>query len=349
MPQPKRLARRVLIPAALALTSLALALIVAEIAVRRLNPYGISYYRDTNRYLNEAIELTGEDRPEGRIFHNRPSVALTYPDFEFRTNALGLRTGRTGDDVALAPDPERARVLFLGDSVTLGWGVDDEDTWIRTLEREARFADGRPLQCLNAGHLQYNTLQELDWLRAFGVHLAPNAVVLTFVVNDLDDAFGLYQEYMRMLATPPGFAERAKGRVLAWFRGLHGLATFLASRDDAKSVDELKIERPEDTDQYQERWPIAEAALDDMRATCEQLGARFAVLDHTTPRLPGVRAWCEANDVPYVDFAFTEDEWARDIRNSLADSHANPLGNRILADKALAGLAAAGILAEDED
>jgi hypothetical protein len=348
MPERKRLVRRVGVPAGLVLLSLAAALVVAEAAVRATNPYGISYYRDTNRYLNEAIELPPDAaRPDGRIFNNRPHARLAFADFVFQTDDLGLRSAAPGESVAR--DPERARILFLGDSVTLGWGVNDAETWIRTLEREARFADGRPLACLNAGHLQYNTIQELDWLRTFGGPLRPAAVVLTFVVNDLDDAWGLYQSYARALAEPPAFLQRWKGRVLAWFRGLHGLVHFRASRAGAKTASEMQVERVEDTPEYRERWPLAAAALDGMLSTCVELGVPLVVLDHSTPRIPGVRAWCERNAVPWVDLAFTEGEWERDIRNSLADSHANALGNRILADKALRGLRAAGILAEASD
>ena len=51
--------------------------------------------------------------------------------------------------------------------------------------------------------------------------------------------------------------------------------------------------------------------------------------------------------VPWYDLTFTDGEWARDVRNSLADSHANALGNRLLADKALRALRAAGVLAEE--
>ena len=77
-------------------------------------------------------------------------------------------------------------------------------------------------------------------------------------------------------------------------------------------------------------------------------GIPFVVLDHTTPRIPDVARWCGANDVPCYDLAFSDEEWARDIRNSVADSHANPLGNRLLANKALAALRDAGLLAEEK-
>lgn len=343
--------------AALLLVSLALALVLAEVLVRRANPFGISYYRDTNRYFNGAIELAPDAaRPDGRLFHNRPGVHQSFPDFELFTNALGLRSSRADDGVTVertGASAGKARVLFLGDSVTLGWGVDDEETWVRTLEREARFADGRALECLNAGHLQYNTVQESDWLATFGPHLAPDAVVLTFVVNDLDDAWAVYQEFQRLLAAEgigpgPDARERLRRRLAGWFPGLHSLWVFRGERARAAAGDEAPLARIEEAPQYAERWARAEAGLARVRAFCEEREIPFVLLDHTTPRIPDVERWCRANAVPWHDLTFTAEEWAADVRNSLADSHANALGNRLLADKAKAALRAAGLFAKEQ-
>jgi lysophospholipase L1-like esterase len=355
MPEKKSFARRAGVPAALVLLSLALAAVAAEAFARAANPFGISYYRDTNRYFNSAIELPPDAaRPDGRLFQHRPGVQLDFPDFAFVTDELGLRSGSTHDGVA--PDrggasAGKARILFLGDSVTLGWGVSDADTWVRTVEREGHFADGRPLECLNAGHLQYNTLQEYDWLAAFGPHLAPDAVVLTYVVNDLDDAWAVYQEFQRLLAAEgtaegPGALERARRRVLGWFPGLHGLWTFFAGRAEAQTRGEQQLARVEDAPGYARGWELSSGALERMRAFCADRGIPFVVLDHTTPRIPDVQRWCAAAGVPWFDFCFSDAEWARDVRNSAADSHANALGNRLLADKALRALRDAGICAE---
>lgn len=357
MASSKGVLRRIGVRAALVLFSLAATALVGEALIRATDPFGISYYRDTNRYFNEAIDIPPDaGRPDGRLFQNRRGIELSFTDFDFTTNALGMRSSRTDDGVTVdrsGASAGRSRVLFLGDSVTLAWGVDDGDSWIRTLEREARAADGRPLECLNAGHLQYNTIQESDWLATFGPHLQPDAVVLTYVVNDLDDAWAVYEEWQALLAAGeaaegPGGVELARQKLLTWFRGIHGLWHFFDSRREAQTVGEMKLERVEDAPGYAERWPLSEAALDRIAGFCAERGIPFVVLDHTTPRIPGVRAWCEGSGTPYYDFTFTDAEWERDIRNSLADSHANALGNRLLAEKALAALRDAGLLAEAE-
>ena len=84
--------------------------------------------------------------------------------------------------------------------------------------------------------------------------------------------------------------------------------------------------------------------VSEMGASAE-LGAPLVVFDHSVPRLPDVERWCAAQGVPWFDFTFTAEEWQHPITNSLADAHANRLGNRWLADKALASLRASGHIA----
>ncbi|MEO0653172.1 MAG: SGNH/GDSL hydrolase family protein, partial [Planctomycetota bacterium] len=288
-------------------------------------------------------------RPDGRLFQNAPARTLTVPGSTFATDAAGLRA-RDAEQPAPLPRAEATdvgqRILFLGDSVTLGWGVDFEDTWIHLLEQESRAPDGRAIEALNAGHLQYNTIQEVDWFLARGVHFEPDVVVLTAVVNDLDDSFALYQAFAadqaRLLAEGPTATERWMGRVDVWAPGLLGLWNHHREQNPpASDAPALPIaERP----QYLEQWPLAAAALDRLLAGCNAIGARLIVFDHTTPRLPGYQEWCEANDVPWHDFTFTPAEWAEPIRNSAADAHANPNGHRMLKEKASAALAQDGAI-----
>jgi hypothetical protein len=334
------------------LGSSALALVGLEAFLVGTNFAGLLHFGETHRYIQQAIELLPEaDRPDGRIFQNRAGVDLELFDFDYRTAGLGLRSAEA--DPALLPVRREGvpRVLFLGDSVTLGWGVDDEHTWVRLLEQRAAEA-GRPIECLNAGHLQYNTLQEADWLAAHGAELAPDLVVLTFVVNDFDDAYGAFQELKAALASgvEPGLAQRLEGRLRGRFPGLFALPRLLALRAEAQSFEELEAadaaeaEDPTLRPEYAAGAARTRPALDRILALCRELGAELVVLDHSQPELPLVRSWCSEQGIAYHDFRFTAEEWDQDIRNSLADAHANPLGNRYLADKAEAALATTGTL-----
>ncbi len=333
-PRTRRISVRLLV----LVTSVLGALLATEVFARTFDPFGISYYKDTNRYLNEAIVLPPEAaRPDGRLFENAPGAELDCATFRFRTDEHGLRRGQ------LEPRQKGDRILFLGDSVTLAWGVDDEASWIRTVEREALAPDGERLVCLNAGHLQYNTLQEADWLRAHVAELAPDRVVLTVVVNDLEDAWSLYVSFMDELARRPppgevGLLASLRERFPVWFRGLYGLAHFVSEQRSARTAAQRSNERLVDQPGYAQGWERCAEGLASIRAICDELGLPFAVFDHTTPRVPDLATWCAQHSVPSYDFDFEPAEWELDVRNSAADAHANELGNRLLADKALLAL-----------
>jgi hypothetical protein len=324
-----------------------------EFFLRAADPFGISYYQETNRYLNESVEILAEAaRPDGRLFQNRAGGEVEFRAFTFAVNGAGVRSHATDDGFDLARDsehPKAFRILFLGDSVTLAWGVEDEDSWIRIVEREARAPDGRPLECLNAGHLQYNTIQEADWLAANGPALRPDLVVLTYVVNDLDDAYAMYLSFIAAVeaakTADPGPLEKTHRWWRGNFPGMVGLMRVIEERWAVRTADaEAEAVPVDERPEYAAGWARSRSGLERMHELCIALDAPLLILDNSVPRIPAVAPWCKAQDIPWYDLTFTPEEEAQEIRNSLADAHANPLGNRFLADKALRALVDAGFV-----
>ena len=102
-----------------------------------------------------------------------------------QTNANGFR----GPECPLAKPAGVFRVVFLGDSFTFGEGVRFEDTFAeRTAALLARrFADaGRVFESCNLGVSGYNTSDALHLFEALVPRLQPDAVVLTYVLNDAE-------------------------------------------------------------------------------------------------------------------------------------------------------------------
>jgi lysophospholipase L1-like esterase len=335
--------RRIAIKSALVALGLVLAAFGAELAARALDVWGVSYYADVQTYLTQAVELPpGGAAPDNQLFQNKPNVALLdLQTFEYRTDARRLRTGR--DRV---PPAGAMPVLFLGDSVTLGWGVDDEETWVRRLERLARAPDGRPLECLNLGHLMYDTVQEAALLRAFGPELAPELVVLTFIYNDVHPTVDqLPGGNAAGAQTEPAAEIGPIGRVLdTLFPTLRKLARFRAERRRVATEDRRRFPP---YSYYPSGWPRCAAALDDVKRTCAELGARLVVNDHVSPPMPEVAAWCARNGVPCLSTALSEDDQRR-YRNSVIDSHLNAAGNAVVAEMVAERLVAIGVLAPAE-
>jgi hypothetical protein len=109
------------------------------------------------------------------------------PDFSYvqRVNNLGLR----GEDVAVEKPAGTVRVLMLGDSFTMGKGVEDGETFSvlldKALNREIGACGGRQIQVLNAGVDSYAPVLENIQLKKYLSPLKPDVVVLNLDVSDL--------------------------------------------------------------------------------------------------------------------------------------------------------------------
>jgi len=100
-------------------------------------------------------------------------------------NSLGFR----GRDVVTPKPPGSFRVVVIGDSVTMGWGVGDNETYSAQLEEllHRRFPDRR-LDVVNLGVGGYDTRQEVALLKRNVSRLQPDLVLVGFYSNDVPDA-----------------------------------------------------------------------------------------------------------------------------------------------------------------
>jgi len=98
------------------------------------------------------------------------------------TNSLGLRNRELA-----AKKPEVFRVLFLGDSLL--WIGDTSDGRLHTQVIEENLNRAMPtphrVEVINAGVPGYTTYQEAEFLKAYGLAMKPDLVVVCFVLNDV--------------------------------------------------------------------------------------------------------------------------------------------------------------------
>lgn len=92
---------------------------------------------------------------------------------------------RSEDRDLSALDPGVTRVLFVGDSYTFGYAVDEADAFPHRVE-VLLGSRGVEVQAVNAGVPGFNSVQELQYLRDRFDELRPQVVVLGYVVNDAD-------------------------------------------------------------------------------------------------------------------------------------------------------------------
>jgi hypothetical protein len=111
---------------------------------------------------------------------NVPSIAvadLYGPGRSLTINSQGFRARR---DYRREVPIGKTRVLCSGDSFTLGWGVDDDDTWCALLEkRNATF------EAVNMGQGGYGIDQAYLWWRRDGNRLEYDLHVFAIIYDDL--------------------------------------------------------------------------------------------------------------------------------------------------------------------
>lgn len=102
-------------------------------------------------------------------------------DTVVRINSHGHR-----DDATVVAKPDGVfRILALGDSFTMGHGVDIEDTYVAILEKNlnASFAD-KKVEIVNAGVFGYSPLIYNLYLQKQGLSMSPDMVIVFFTLTD---------------------------------------------------------------------------------------------------------------------------------------------------------------------
>ena len=129
------------------------------------------------RYSKE-LKLESENPLLGHE-HN-PSKESILQSVKIKINRDGLR----GDDIKPRQVEDRC-ILFLGSSITLGWGVAEDETLTRRLEHMFA-ADGKSVEVLNAGIGNYNAVRYVERFLTRLTHLDPNIIVVQYFVNDAE-------------------------------------------------------------------------------------------------------------------------------------------------------------------
>jgi len=108
-----------------------------------------------------------------------PGRATTYKGVPVRINRAGFRGAEWGE-----PEPGVERIALIGDSLTFGNGVSEEETLSAALELELA-RRGRAARVLNCGVPGYNAENVLALARERVLALSPARVIYVMVANDV--------------------------------------------------------------------------------------------------------------------------------------------------------------------
>jgi lysophospholipase L1-like esterase len=169
--------REWLLQGLLLVASLALSLGAAEVVLRIKNSSGQNYDIEMWRY---AKELKRRSDIESISHEHIPNAHARLENVDIRTNELGMRGGPLG-----ALKPGARRILFLGGSITLGWGVKEEETV--TARLRTMFArDGQSVEVLNGGVGNYNAVRYVELLLRRLARVQPTDVVIHYFLRDAE-------------------------------------------------------------------------------------------------------------------------------------------------------------------
>lgn len=211
-------------------------------------------------------------------WRHRPDAVDVWDRHEVRINAKGLR----GPDVPYERTPGRTRLLFLGDSVTFGDGLaNDEDTLPPQVAAAVTPRHGRAVEAINAGVSGYSPWQEARYFETEGWRYAPDVAVVTFVLNDVTEKFELVRFGGSGEGWQLGHAHASTSRPVQWLLETNlaraaqkaaGRLRFGAdARAGARAAEQLTVRSlvdDPDSRRVADAWDVTLRELDDLVAAC---------------------------------------------------------------------------------
>lgn len=258
-----------------------------EVVARAVFPAPLPWYYPQLRYRSDPK----------LVFTLVPNQESFTADKPVRINERGLR----GGVVPFDRTPGRLRVLFLGDSITFGYGVTDDEV-VTTRTSRLLAEAGRPNEVINAAVPAYNTAQEVEYYFKEGARYSADWVVLGVCWNDVNDKAGvrvgsqgwLLSEGERDPAHDDSFWESASGyavrNLLKRSRALYGgLNRWRALRSgggvDQHTALQQDVLVGRDTPRVEAGWRQVEQSIARLSETAGAAGSRVLVVAFPMPIL----------------------------------------------------------------
>ncbi len=268
------------------------------------------YARDIKRVSTDPL-IGHEHTPGSHSFLMGTDVTI---------NSQGL----SDREIPLERTPGTERIMMLGDSFVLGWGVPFEETISKRLERQ--FAkDGKKVEVISTGVGNYNSIMEVEYYLTRGIKFHPNVVVLNYAFNDAEPV-PTYRNN--------GFFAR-NSELLVVFRG--GMDSFLRRFGAEKRWDQYYLGL------YGTRgWDAAKAAIHKLAESTREQGVKLIIV--SWPELHDVRNYrlqritdlvhgvADAENVPFIDLlASVKDQESSKLWVTAPDPHPNAYANGLYA------------------
>ena len=293
-------------------------LVLVEVSFRIYTHYFLFYDVEMTRYATE-LKIEAQNPRIGHL--HRPNASLKLMGVDVKTNSEGFR-----DDEYTKARNSKTRIIFLGDSLTFGWGVEKEETFESLLE--SHLSRNIPTEIINFCHGNYNTDQEVNLFAEKGLQYKPDKVVLFYFINDAEPT---------PVKSRWAFLGYFRSVTLVWSR-YKAIASRISGHFSYKHYysDLYSESRP--------AWSATKLALEHLKGICDDSGIKVQVVLlpelHELVNYPFLREHKMLTDVltrlgiPYLDLVSR----FRDVRNPRSlwvapdDAHPNSKAHRMIAE-----------------
>ncbi len=299
--------RRLVTKMLLSLLVTFLLIFIPEVSLR---PFAVFTDPKTTIYIRDA-ELG---------WKHRPNSEDVWRDIVVKINGKGLR----GPELDYAKPDGVIRILYLGDSVTFGDGLESyEQTFPYVIESIFKSKFKTPIETINAGVSGYDAGQEYIYLSREGIKYSPDLVVVAFNLNDVTEKFGLLRfggsgEGWQLSHTYSSNFQWLRDNSSIWYFVRKTGATVRFGRDTqagAKRQETLDVKSLVDYPDRQDVMNAWQTTFEELRSTfdfCRERGIpvalvvfpwRFQFADVSGQAGPQkvVRQYAEGNGIPVLD------------------------------------------------
>jgi lysophospholipase L1-like esterase len=299
-------------------------LILAEIGVRIYTSVSKNFDIEMLTY---AKKLKQSSSIPGLTHEHIPNAEAEIMRETIKINSSGFR----GNELPETKAPNEHRILVLGSSITIGWGVPFESVFTTLLEKQLNAGNrDKRFTVINSGIANYNTQLEAIFLAKKLYRFQPDTVVLHYFINDAEiispGNAGFFIRHSRLVAV---LYNRIKQAIDSKKKQYTHIGEYY--RD---------LYKPES-----KGWQKAQQAIRDIDAFCKSKGMRFLVLlqpdlhDLSTNSLQEqchhkITTFLKDNNIPYHDMmpAFRRrfGDRPQNIWVNPDDSHPTAKGHRLM-------------------
>jgi len=255
----------------------------------------------------------------------KPNSTIRFDGFVVRLPLVSIikinSDGFRDREYTIEKPPNTYRIIVLGDSVAMGFGVNNDEPFSEVLERKLNSLNSNVnYEVLNFGVWGYGTIQEVELLKYKGLKYEPDMIILEYHGTDIYDDVGVvYQEWNKQILQKLNITNLSN----------------LSKEDRIKLSNETYLLRKNFVENhFEEAWKITESALEELCNLTKQNNISVVIMTVVTPEnvLGRVETMAKKCNWHLINSDPTFFSYPNEKVAFPKDGHPNVFGHEVLAD-----------------